>query len=317
MKFNANQIQVGISACLVGEKVRFDGGHKQSRFCVDELSQYVSYQKVCPEMAIGMGTPRQTIRLVDHGKGIRLQASRGHQDYTDKMLEFSRNFVKNLSHLSGYVVCAKSPTCGMERVKVYQPQHNMASRDGIGLYTKALMEANPLLPVEEDGRLNDPVIRENFITRVFTYHHWQQLVEKGITRKALFQFHANHKYLLMAHEPKMYRELGPLLATFEGDVNELAQQYITGVMAVLKHNAKRRNHANSLQHIQGYFKRNLSSIERRQLAESIDKYRQGLLPLLAPITLIKLFLERYPDPYIAAQVYLNPHPEQLKLRISH
>ncbi|GLS83714.1 YbgA family protein [Paraferrimonas haliotis] len=324
-KFNPDAIQVGISSCLLGEKVRFDGGHKQSRFCQDELSQFFSFQSACPEMAIGMGTPRQTIRLVDHGEGIKLQSSKGDFDVTEPMTEFSDSFVKRLGHLSGYIFCAKSPSCGMERVKVYHSKENHSSRDGIGIFADAVMRAHPLLPCEEDGRLNDPVLRENFVTRVFAYHEWQSFAHAGITAKGLYDFHARYKYMLMAHNPKKYYELGPMLANSLKDPSKITQEqldevgvnYVNGFMDILSHNAKRRGHANTLNHIQGYFKRELSSTERVALAESIDKYRRGMLPLMAPVTLIKHYLTLYPNAYIERQAYLDPHPEVLKLRYNH
>ncbi len=313
-KFSPDSIQIGISACLIGEKVRFDGGHKQFRFCTEELSQYVQYRPICPEMGIGMGAPRKTIRLENHIGDIRVVASDGSFDVTDSLREFSRQTSSRLGALSGYVFCAKSPTCGMERVNLYKAGTNDASKDGVGVYAAQIMKDHPLMPVEESGRLNDPHLKENFVTRVFAYHDWQKMVHKGLTKGALIKFHTRYKYLLMAHDPKGYYELGPLLANAGGNLEETAQAYIEGFMASLKNRAKRKTHANTMQHLQGYFKRYLSSTERQALAECIHQYRQGLLPLLAPMTLIKHYLKMYPNPYMAQQIYLNPHPEALKLR---
>lgn len=315
--FEPSKIKIGISSCLLGQEVRFDGGHKQSKYCRHDLSQYFEFQPICPEMAIGMGSPRKTIRLVNQLGDIRIKASDDSFDVTDKLREFSTNKSAQLGGITGYIFCAKSPTCGMERVNLYKDGTKDSVKEGVGVFAAQVMGDHPLIPVEEEGRLNDPVLRENYITRVFAYHEWQKLRASGITRDALYKFHARYKYLLMAHDTKEYYKLGPLLAQGKGDVIALADQYIVGFMAVLKHHSTRKSHANTLSHIQGYLKDSLRSEERQQLAKTIDKYREGLLPLLAPMTLIKHYQTLYPDAYIAQQVYLNPHPEALKLRYEH
>lgn len=315
--FSVEKIKVGISSCLLGNKVRFDGGHKQSKYCVDVLSQYFDFQTLCPEMAIGLGAPRKAIRLIRDEDRIRVVASDGSFDVTDKLQHYGEQTSPLLTPLSGYIFCAKSPSCGMERVTVYQKDSKQGNREGVGVFAAKVMADHPLMPVEEDGRLNDPLLRENFITRVLAYHQWLCLVKNGITKAALIDFHARHKYLLMAHHPAQYRKLGPLLAGNEQPLEQVSAQYIEGFMEILKKIPNRKGHTNTLQHLQGYFKRQLNSAERVDLAEQIDKYRQGLLPLMVPITLIKHFLTLYPDPYLQKQVYLNPHPEALKLRYSH
>lgn len=315
--FEPHKIKLGISSCLLGQEVRFDGGHKQSKYCRHDLSQYFDFQTICPEMAIGMGAPRKAIRLVNQLGDIRIKASDDSFDVTDQLRDFSVQKSAQLSGITGYIFCAKSPTCGMERVNLYKDGTKDAVREGVGVFAAQVMADHPLLPVEEEGRLNDPVLRENFITRVFAYHDWQKLRAAGATRDALYKFHARYKYLLMAHNVNLYYQLGPLLAQGEGDVDSLAEQYIEMFMQVLKTHPSRKSHANTLSHIQGYLKRNLRSEERQQLAKTIDKYRQGLIPLLAAMTLIKHYLTLYPDPYIEQQIYLNPHPEELKLRYEH
>ncbi|TKB57377.1 YbgA family protein [Ferrimonas aestuarii] len=309
-------IRIGISACLLGEKVRFDGGHKQQRFCTDELSKYVEYTPICPEVAVGLGTPRPTIRLVNDGE-IKVQTSDYKQDHTKALREFSNQITPKLGHLSGYIVCAKSPTCGMERVSVYKAGTNNATREGIGVFTQRLMEVHPNLPIEENGRLNDHNLRENFVTRIFAYHQWHQLMEAGVTKDALFNYHGKHKYLLMAHCPQRYRELGSLLGSSTDPIEQIAEQYISGFMGALKQHATRKAHSNVLQHIQGYLKKQLSSDERQSMANCIDSYRVGKLPLLAPIALLKHYLTLYPNDYLLKQVYLNPHPEEMQLRYEH
>ncbi|SDJ66118.1 Uncharacterized conserved protein YbgA, DUF1722 family [Ferrimonas sediminum] len=315
-KFDRHQIQVGISACLLGQKVRFDGGHKQSRFCQDDLGQHVHFRAICPEVAIGMGTPRQTIRLVAADK-VRVKASDGSFDVTEPLTEFSRSTSATLGYLSGYVFCAKSPTCGMERVSLYQPDSNNSVREGIGVFARRIMIDHPNLPVEENGRLNDHNLRENFVTRVFAYHDWQQLRHQGLSADALYRFHARYKYLLMAHDLQVYKTLGRELADAGSDLAPFANRYESQFMGALKQHANRKAHTNVLQHIQGYLKRELSSKERVALAECIDKYRRGLLPLLAPISLLKHYMTLYPNSYISDQVYLNPHPEEMQLRYEH
>ena len=204
----------------------------------------------------------------------------------------------------------------MERVLEYKIGTNNSTKTGVGVFAKALMDAYPHLPVEEEGRLNDMVIRENFFTRVYAYDDWRKMLASGLTKHKLIQFHSRYKYLLMAHSPKWYRELGPLLADIQ-DLAATADSYFEGFMSALKVKATRKNHTSTLQHIQGYFKKHLSARQKEELTESIMKYRQGLFPLLVPITLINHYLNEFEVPYIADQVYLNPHPETLKLRYAY
>lgn len=317
-KQSKNGIKVGISSCLLGQKVRFDGGHKQSRYCKDVLSDYFDFTPYCPEMAIGMGAPRKAIRLVKSEQIINVVASDGSFDVTEALTNYAKKTSATLSDLSGYVFCAKSPSCGMERVTVYQAGSNDGQRDGVGVFAAQIMKDHPLLPVEEEGRLNDSLLRDNFITRVFAYHQWKCLVESGITMAKLQRFHSHHKYLLMAHNVALYYKLGPILGgSHDLLIEEIAEQYIKSFMEILKTIPNRKSHSNTLSHLQGYFKRKLESKQRVDLARTIDKYRQGLLPLMAPLTLITHYLNLFPDPYLTQQVYLHPHPEELKLRYSH
>ena len=310
-------IKVGISSCLVGQKVRFDGGHKQSKYCQQVLANYFDFQPICPEMAIGLGTPRRAIRLLKDQDLIRVVASDGSFDVTEKLNDFSVQASSKLGHLSGYIFCAKSPSCGMERVTLYQTSSNNGQRDGVGVFAAQVMKDHPLLPVEEDGRLNDPLLRENFITRVLAYHQWQSLMQSGVTIAKLIAFHAQHKYLLMAHNSALYYQLGPMLGGTGEHPEHIAPQYIALFMKTLACLPNRKSHSNTLSHLQGYFKSHLDSAQRVDLANIIDQYREGLLPLMAPMTLINHYLKIYPDPYLIQQVYLHPHPDELKLRYSH
>jgi len=309
------KIKVGISACLLGQEVRFDGGHKRSSFCERDLGAHFEYHPVCPEMAIGLGAPRAAIRQVKRHGEVRAEASNGSFDVTDKLIAFSEQKARQLDFLSGYILCAKSPSCGMERVRIYGANNEGSAKEGIGLFAKALMEANPLLPVEEDGRLCDPILRENFVLRVFAYHDWQQLCASGITAAALIRFHSRYKYLVLSHATTHYRTLGKLLGNLgKANLQEVADSYIKGLMAALTLRANRRSHTNVLMHLQGYFKRVLTPAQKQELADTIDKYRTGIFPLLVPLTLIRHYLREYPNTYLAEQVYLNPHPDTLKLR---
>lgn len=309
-------IPVGISSCLLGGEVRFDGGHKRSDFCTGELAAWFDYVPVCPEIGIGLGTPREAIQLRRDGEGrVRLVGNRTGTDHTDAMSAYARDKAAELSGLCGYIVTKRSPTCGLERIKVHHDNGMPDRGDQSGVYTRVFMAANPLIPVEEDGRLNDVHLRENFVTRVFVLWRWRQLRAQGLTPQRLIDFHSDHKYLLMAHSVPAYRALGRELAHLAGrDLETVADTYIAGLMAGLARPVTRRGHANVLQHILGYFRPHLPGAHRQRLAALIDDYRRGLVPLSAPLALVNHFLADFPDPYLSRQVYLDPHPSTLKLR---
>lgn len=313
------KIKVGISACLLGQAVRFDGGHKHSAFCERELGAHFDFHPLCPEMAIGLGAPRPAIRLVRRDGEVRAQSRDGALDVTERLIAFSEQQAGRLDFLSGYILCAKSPSCGMERVRLYSAAGKGGgeggAKEGVGLFARALMATNPLLPVEEDGRLCDPVLRENFVLRVFAYHDWQELCASGLSAASLTGFHARYKYLVLSHATRHYQVLGRLLGGLGREpLDEIAQRYIQGLMEALRLRANRRGHTNVLMHLQGYFKGVLTPSQKQELCELIDKYRLGLVPLLVPLTLLRHHLREHPNPYLARQVYLNPHPESLRLR---
>lgn len=309
-------IKVGISSCLLGEKVRFDSGHKQSTYVNKELRDYFTFVSVCPEVGMGLPVPRPTIRLISDKERIALVETKdASKDHTAGMMAFTTRRVAQLQNedLCGYIVCAKSPSCGMERVKVYGNGH--ASTDGVGLYTQHLMQQMPWLPVEEDGRLNDPVLKENFISRIFVLHDFYHAMGNDPSPGKLVTFHSRYKLTLMAHSPMAYRELGRLIANQkEYDPETFYNKYRLGLMLALKNRASRKNMTNVLMHIQGYFKRSLNPSEKAELAQVIDDYRTGLLPILAPLTLLKHYLNAYPDEYLSQQRFLQPHPEDMRLR---
>nr|WP_192867625.1 DUF523 and DUF1722 domain-containing protein [Thaumasiovibrio occultus] len=309
------KINVGISACVLGEKVRFDGGHKMNRFAVDELSRFFNFQPVCPEMGAGMGTPRPTIRLLEKQGDIRLVSTRDTSvDFTDSMLGFTEKKLPSFEQLCGFLVCAKSPTCGMERVKLYMENGHTIPGGTTGLFTRELMKKYPWLPVEEDGRLHDPVLRENFVFRVFALHDFYESTAERTT-KSIIDFHSRYKLVLMAHSQALYRELGKMVGEIVNyDFDEFYVLYRQKLMDALKINASKKNNTCTLQHIQGYFKRSLTKQQKAELTELILDYRHGDLPLLGVLTLINHYLSEYPDEYLMSQVYLQPYPKELKLR---
>jgi uncharacterized protein YbgA (DUF1722 family)/uncharacterized protein YbbK (DUF523 family) len=310
-------LQIGISACLVGEKVRFDASNKPSNFCIHELGQHVTYKTYCPEVAIGLPIPRPTIRQIKHNDLIHVSQRDGTGDVTEALQAYGQKIAKMTKNLSGYIFCAKSPSCGMERVKVYSPEGNSLKSDGIGLFAREIMAANPLLPCEENGRLNDPLIRENYVARLYAYKHWQNVEASGLTKHKLTSFHSQYKYTVMSHDLVAYKYLGRLLARADMPLQQMASEYILGLMTALKIKATRKKHANTLAHIQGYFSKQLQAKERKELCEQIDAYRSGLVPLMAPLTLINHYLLQYPKEYLAKQSYLSPYPEELRLRYAY
>ncbi|WP_311790329.1 MULTISPECIES: 2-thiouracil desulfurase family protein [Pantoea] len=312
------KIPLGISACLLGEQVRFDGGHKRLAFAVNELAPFVRFEPICPEMAIGLPTPRPALRLVKQSdEEIHLCFSKeGGEELTQQMRDWSAERVKSLHHLCGYILCAKSPSCGMERVRVYEPDTNNNRKAGMGLFAERLTAEMPWLPVEEDGRLHDPALRENFVGRICALHEFNQMWKRGLTRAQLIAFHSRYKLLMLAHSQEKYRELGPFVASMSkwDSLEAFAFEYRNRMMALLSQPATRRNHTNVLMHAQGYFRRQLSSPQRQELAELIDRYRCGVQPLLAPITMLKHYMSQYPHPWLTQQRYFDPYPEALRLR---
>jgi len=315
LEFGAGRVRLGVSACLLGARVRFDGGHKRNRFIIEELGAHFEFVPFCPEVAIGMGTPRSSIRLVGEVQAPRAIASRNDGlDVTEALREYSTATARRLDGLCGFVFKKDSPSCGMERVKVYGDT-GMPQRNGSGIFARAVQEANPLLPVEEEGRLNDPGLRENFVSRVLVYARWQALRRQRLGKKGMIDFHTRHKLLLLAHSPSAYRELGGMLARLDNvPLEALAERYIERVMQVLKTQASRKRHVNVLHHLLGYLRKQVDDVNRADLVDVIDDYRRGLVPLVVPVTLLQHHFRRNPNPYISRQVYLNPHPRELMLR---
>lgn len=315
-----HQPVLGISGCLTGSTIRFDGGHKRMGFIMDELAPWVSFKPVCPEMAIGLPVPRPALRLVQTQVGdIRMRFTHApNDDVTEKMEAFTASYMPRLGDIDGFIVCAKSPSCGMERVRLYDEKGNRGRKEGVGLFTRALLEAFPWLPVEEDGRLHDPMLRENFVERVFALNQLNNLRKEGLSRRALLDFHSRYKLQLLSHCQAGQREIGQFVAQLHewDDLEAFFVAYREKLMVLLKKNASRKNHTNVLMHIQGYFTNQLNARQRAELREVILNYRSGVLPILAPITLIKHYLAEYPDEYLQTQNYFDPYPKDLRLRLT-
>jgi len=307
------KIPLGISSCLIGEKVRFDGGHKQNRYILDTLGHYFEFRGFCPEMAIGLGVPRPTIHQVEIDGRIEVVGVRDDSlNVTRQLVEIAQEQRPWHREIYGYIVKKDSPSCGMERVRVYR--NDQAQRKGSGLYTATLMQNFPALPVEEEGRLGDPVLRESFIKRVYIYKRWHDMVERGLDWAALTDFHARHKLILFSHHQERARQLGrELSGAHRESIEDYAPRYLEEMMRILKISAKRSNHVNVLEHIRGYLKRDLDRDDKRELSESIENYRLGYLPLIVPITLLRHHFRKCPNEYIDRSYYMQPHPDELML----
>jgi uncharacterized protein YbgA (DUF1722 family)/uncharacterized protein YbbK (DUF523 family) len=308
-------IKIGVSSCLLGQQVRFDGGHKRSSYIDDTLGTYFDFVSFCPEMAIGLGVPRPTIRLIRRNNKVLLVDSKNDQiDHTEKMKLVSRQQCQKLQDLSGYILKSKSPSCGMERINVYN-EKNYPDKSGVGIFAYELKKIYPDLPIEEEGRLNDANLRENFIERIFAYYRWQLMLMQGITVSSLMHYHKSHKFILLAHDEATYRQLGPLIAQVSPhNLLQVASSYIASLMQSLTKQATRKKHMNVLQHAMGYLKEDIKSDDKLELLDVFNKYREGQLPLIVPITLLKHHLRKNPQPYIDEQHYMNPYPEELMLR---
>ena len=314
---SAGSIRIGISSCLLGQKVRYDGGHKRDRFATDVLEAFVEWVPLCPEVEIGLGIPRPTIRLERHPKGgVRLLMPQAGEDLTKRMADWSEERIDGVlaQDLCGYILKKDSPSCGMERVKVYDA-NGVPARDGTGVFAEVLLRRAPHLPVEEEGRLNDPRLRENFIARVFAMRRWKDLEILGVTRSRLMEFHATHKYLCMARNQAGMRRMGTLLGSAgkADSTPELAQAYLDEFTAVMKRPPSPKGHANVLQHMAGYVSDELDSADRGELTTAIHDYRKGLLPLIVPLTLLRHHARRQERTYLLEQAYLFPHPHELML----
>jgi len=309
-------IKIGVSSCLLGKEVRYNGGHSQDRYITEILSRYFKFVDVCPEVEAGFGIPRETMRLVGSPDAPRLLTTKTGKDFTDRMLNWARHRVVELEgeDLCGFIFKKNSPSSGMERVKIYTEKGHPSNR-GTGLFAKTFMAHFPLVPVEEDGRLNDPQLRENFIERIFAIRRWRQMAAERKSRGKLVDFHTAHKLQIMSHSVKHYREMGTLVAhAKEYDNSLLYEKYEALFMQALSLKATVKKNVNVLQHMAGYFKKLLSKDEKEELREIIGQYHQEYVPLIVPITLFNHYIRKYDQKYLQKQFYLHPHPIELKLR---
>jgi len=310
------RVRLGISSCLLGNAVRWNSGHKLDRYLTLTLGQFVDYVPVCPEVEAGFGTPRESMRLVGDPENPRLVTFKTKTDKTDQMLRWARKRVNELEKedLHGFIFKSDSPSSGMIRVKVYT-EKGMPVKKGVGMFAREFMARFPLIPAEDDGRLHDPKIRENFIERIFSLRRWRQTVDKGMNMGNLVDFHTRNKLLILSHSPKHYKEMGKLVA--EGKrmpMKDLFAQYENSLMEALTLKTTPKKNLNVLQHLMGYFKKELSRDEKRELLDVFDRYHHEFVPLVVPLTLINHFVRKYDLPYLKLQTYLNPHPVELKLR---
>ncbi len=310
------KIKLGISTCLLGEPVRYDGGHKLDRFLKDTLGQYVDYVPVCPEVECGLGTPRESMHLEGEPGAIRLVTTRTKTDLTDRMVSWCLQKVSELEseNLCGFIFKSNSPSSGMERVKVLD-QNGVPRKTGAGIFARIFMEHFPLIPVEDEGRLHDPALRENFIERIFALKRWRESFTQGEKTARLIEFHSRHKLQIMAHSLGGAREIGKLVAGAKDiPAGELFEKYEKMLMEGLRLKSTIKKNTNVLQHIMGYFKKRLTPDEKLELTEVIDQYYGGYLPLIVPVALLKHYVRKYEQPYLKDQSYLDPHPVELQLR---
>jgi uncharacterized protein YbgA (DUF1722 family)/uncharacterized protein YbbK (DUF523 family) len=307
---------LGIGSCLAGNAVRYSGDTKKPNEYVRELCAAFDTRAFCPEMGIGLGVPRPPIHLVGSEHAVRIVDVKTHQhDYTAQIQAYAQHVLDEAPQLCGYILVKGSPSCGYGRVKRYSPEGQHLAADQNGIFAQALADLDPRLPLEDDGRLNDPGLRESFVTRACAYHDWKQLVQSGLSPHRLIQFYTRYKYLVMAHHVPSYKTLGPLLANAgQRDVEATAKEFIDTLMAALTHRATRRSHSNVLFHLAGYLRGRITGEQRQRLSALIEDYRSGKVPLVVPVTLFKHYFADHPNAYINEQVFLDPYPDELRVR---
>jgi uncharacterized protein YbgA (DUF1722 family)/uncharacterized protein YbbK (DUF523 family) len=309
-------IKLGISSCLMGNKVRYDGGHSHDRFLTQTLGLFVDYVPVCPEVECGMPTPREAVRLVGASENPKLVTQKTAVDKTDQMKSWIKVRLTELAKedLCGFIFKSKSPSSGLYRIRVYGDDGKVR-KNGTGLFAKAFTETFPRIPAEEAGRLHDPKLRENFIENIFSLQRWRKLLDQNKTLGGLVEFHTQNKLLILSHNPEIYRKMGRLVAQGKScDLKQLFDDYEALFLKALALQTTLKKNINVLQHIMGYFKKNLTSDEKQELLSIIDQYRSGYVPLIVPITLINHYVMKYDQPWLNVQTYLKPHPFELKLR---
>jgi len=311
-----DKIKIGISRCLLGENVRYDGGHKWDRFITDTLGIYLEFVPVCPEVECGLGVPREAMHLEGDPQNPRLVTIKNKIDHTDKMKTYARKRIAEMvkEDLCGFIFKSGSPSSGMERVKVYGEKGEPVKK-GVGIFAREFMSRFPLLPVEDDGSLYDPQLRENFIERIFALKRWREVTAKKAGLKSLIDFHTSHKFLILSHSRRHYQQMGQLVARTDPlPLKERFDTYQELLLEALCIKTTPKKHADVLLHMMGFFKKDLSPDEKQEMLEIIEHYKKGLIPLVVPTTLLLHFVRKYDQPYLKNQVYLEPHPLELKLR---
>jgi len=311
-----DKIKIGVSRCLLGENVRYDGGHKRDHFITDTLGKYLEFIPVCPEVECGLGVPREAMHLEGDPTDLRLVTNRTQIDHTDRMKTWARRRITELEkhELCGFIFKSGSPSSGMERVKIYGDKGEPV-KTGVGLFAREFMVRFPLLPVEDEGRLHDPQVRENFIERIFALKRWREVRAQKARLEPLIKFHTSHKYLILSHSRKHYQKMGQWVARSEPlPLKERFDTYQDLLLEALRIKTTPKKHTDVLMHMMGFFKKGLSSDEKQELLEIINHYKQGLIPLIVPVTLLLHYVRKYNQPYLKNQTYLEPHPLELKLR---
>lgn len=312
------KLKIGVSQCLMGEEVRYDGGHKRNRFVTDTLSEYVDYTPVCPEVEVGMPTPREAIRLVGDAEAPKLVGIQSATDHTDAMNTWSEAKMPWIEEqsLDGYIFKKDSPSCGLFRVRLYDEKSGIPTRDGRGLYAARVVDTFPMLPVEEEGRLNDPPLRENFISRIYIYHRWKHFLATNRSPGGLVAFHTAHKMSFLSHSPNVYRELGRIVSRAGAeDLDDILSAYAETMTRCIGVLASPGKHTNVIMHLMGFIKDQIDATDKAELLDVVEQMRNRILPLIVPITLLKHHLAKCETPdWVDAQVYLNPYPGELMLR---
>lgn len=310
-------IKLGISSCLMGKEVRYNGGHARDQFVIQTFTPYVDFVDICPEVECGMTVPREAIRLVGKSDNPRLLSTRTEKDFTVQMQTWTEKRLDELGReeLCGFVFKSKSPSCARYRLKVYPEGGGQPKPEGIGMFTRAFIRKFHLIPVEEEGRLHDPQLREHFIERIFIMQRWRKLLSQPPARAPLIEFHTRHKMIFLSHNQAGYRRLGKLVGNLaEKSAVKAYEEYQQEMTRVLEHKSTPAKHVNVLMHMLGYFKKELQTDEKQEMLELIEHFQRQLIPLIVPITLFKHFIRKYDQQYLADQFYVSPHPLELKLR---
>ncbi|MGV9773897.1 YbgA family protein [Streptosporangium sp. NPDC003464] len=305
--------RVAVSSCLVGELVRFNGGHSRDRFLSGELDPYVDWVRICPEVEIGLGAPRESLRLERSPRGPRLVTRKTGVDLTDRMASLAAGRAGALD-VDGYVFKSRSPSCGVHGVPLYAGD-TAVDRKGRGVFAARILDAHPLLPVEDEGRLNDALLRETFVERIFAQARLRALLEDDWRARDLVAFHSRHKMQLLAHDPAVYREAGRVVARAGlRPREELAADYARAFGTAFARKASIGRHVNVLQHCMGMVSDALDRTRRADLAEVIASYQAGQVALSVPATLIRHHARGAAAAYLRDQTYFSPYPQELRLR---